>query len=70
MECDEATCMICNEVGADNGPILGISELIANTSADNVLCVAKLKLKDFPMKLLNVKNTVLVEFLLVPEIVC
>ena len=24
MECDEATCMICNEVGADNGPILGI----------------------------------------------
>ena len=44
--------------------------LIVTTSADNVLCVAKPKEKDFSMRWQNAKNIVLVEFLHVPEIVC
>ena len=50
-------------------PILDQSWLLtAITSAENVLYVAQPKPKDLKKKLLNVKQIVVMEFMLVPEI--
>merc|ERR1711862_908085 len=70
MECDEATCMICNEVGADNGPILGIFGTNCQYQCRQCALCDEAKAKGLSNEVAKCEKYCAGEFLLVPEIVC